>query len=354
MRTVSKPVRPVVTAALLAFGVAASGCAEVTTNAVPRTASASSKQLAPKYAPVLPSVLARALPVDPRKGYLVKEVKPGVFVITDGVYQSVFFTTGSGVLLVDAPQSLAAHIPQAVAEVTKEPIRQVIYSHAHLDHIAGTELLLKANPNLAIIAEQGVSDFLKEKRDHRRPIPTTTFVGSRTLVVGSTKLELRRGGWHSDEGDLFIYAPDKKFLIAIDTIAAGYVPFMDLDLTSNVQRYMKVFDQLLAYDFDVLVPGHLTGLATRDDVMVSRDYTMDVYKTVKRIHDGTDQMKVMSSAAETYTWDNKFALFRVLLDGVIDQCDREIQSRWKDKLASVDIWGASHCRAMLIYARWDD
>ena len=66
-------------------------------------------------------------------------------------------------------------------------------------------------------------------------------------------------------------------------------------------------------------------------------------------------MKVMSSAAETYTWNNKFALFRVLLDGVIEhQCDREIQSRWKDKLASVDIWGASHCRAMLIYARWDD
>ena len=43
-----------------------------------------------------------------------------------------------------------------------------------------------------------------------------------------------------------------------------------------------------------------------------------------------------------------------LLDGVIDQCTAEIQGRWGDKLAGVDVYGSSHCRAALIYARWDD
>jgi len=42
------------------------------------------------------------------------------------------------------------------------------------------------------------------------------------------------------------------------------------------------------------------------------------------------------------------------LDGVMGQCAVEIQSRWADKLAGVDVFGASHCRAALIYARWDD
>jgi len=59
----------------------------------------------PSYVPVLPAVKARALAVDPAKGYLVKEVKPGVFVITDGVYQSAFVTTGEGVVVLDAPES---------------------------------------------------------------------------------------------------------------------------------------------------------------------------------------------------------------------------------------------------------
>jgi glyoxylase-like metal-dependent hydrolase (beta-lactamase superfamily II) len=309
---------------------------------------------AQKYVPVLPEVKARALPVDPKKGYLVKEVKPGVFVITDGMYQSAFVTTGQGVILFDAPPTFAQHIQQAVADVTKEPIRQIVYSHSHLDHIAGTELLLKKIPDLVIIAERGVSDFLKEKNDPRRPVPTTIFVGKKTLTAERVRIELKRGDWHSNEGDLFIYIPDKKFLMAIDTLAAGYVPFMNFDLTANFHKYLKVFDELLAYDFDVLVPGHLTSLATREDVLLSKAYTLDVYKTVKRIHDGTDQVKEFAAAAEKYTWDNKFALFRTVLDDIIDKSFEEIRARWIKKLAAVDVWGRSQCRTALIYVRWDD
>lgn len=320
----------------------------------PASAQDGGKQASTRFVPVLPEVKARFLSVDPEKGYLVKQVKPDVFVITDGVYQSAFVTTGKGVILFDAPPSFAPHIQQAVADVTGEPIRELVYSHTHLDHIAGAQHLLTRLPMLEIIAERGVTDFLKEKQDPRRPIPTTTFVGKRTLVLGSAKIELKRGGWHSDEGDLFIYIPDKKFLMAIDTIASGYTPFMDFDLTSNVHRHLKVFDELLAYDFDVLVPGHLTSLATKDDVRVGKEYAVDVYKTVKRIHDATDQKAVMTAAAATHTWDNKFAIFRTLLDGVTDQCEAEIKGRWIGKLAGVDVWGSSHCRTMLIYARWED
>jgi glyoxylase-like metal-dependent hydrolase (beta-lactamase superfamily II) len=320
----------------------------------PGLAQESGKTNAAKYVAVLPEVTARALPVDPRKGYVVKEVKPGVFVIADGNYQSAFVTTGQGVILFDAPPTFADHIQQAVGEVTTEPIRRIVYSHAHLDHIAGTEFLLKKIPNLEIIAERGVTDFLMEKNDRRRPIPTKTFLGKETLSVGSAKVELKRGNWHSNEGDLFIYIPDKRFLMAIDTMAAGYVPFMNLDLTSNFHNYHKVFDELLAYDFDVLVPGHLTSLATREDVLQSKEYVLDVYKTVKRIHDGTDQMKAAAAAAEKYSWDNKFALFRTVLDDITDRSYEEIRGRWIKKLAGVDVWGRSHCRTAMIYVRWDD
>lgn len=98
----------------------------------------------------------------------------------------------------------------------------------------------------------------------------------------------------------------------------------------------------------MLVPGHLTYLADRQDVQMSKEYALDVYRTVKRVHDATDQTGVMSKAAQKYTWDNKFAIFRTLLDGVIEQCAGEIQGRRIDKLAGVDVFGASHCRATLI------
>ena len=61
---------------------------------LPWVAQAQDLDKLPNYVPVLPQIKARALAVDPQKGYLVKQVKPDVYVITDGLYQSAFVTTG--------------------------------------------------------------------------------------------------------------------------------------------------------------------------------------------------------------------------------------------------------------------
>jgi hypothetical protein len=57
--------------------------------------------------------------------------------------------------------------------------------------------------------------------------------------------------------------------MAVDAMSAGSVPFMGLDLTQNMDAYIKVFDQILAYDFDVLVAGHHNNPSTRDDVRIA-------------------------------------------------------------------------------------
>jgi len=308
----------------------------------------------PDYNPLPPLIKARILPVDAKKGYLVKELKPEVYLITDGGYQSLFVTTGKGVILLDAPPSYADKIVQAVGEVTKEPIVSLVYSHSHLDHIAGAAVVLKQVPGLKIFAEEGVAEFLRDKKDRRRPLPTQTFKGESTLKLGTASIEMKHGHWHSNEGDLYIYIPAKKVLMAIDTLPPGYAQFQDFDLTADFHDYLQMFDKLLAYDFDVLIGGHLAFPGNREDVQVAKEYTLDVYRTVKRIHDGTDQMKLLSQAAAKYGWDNKMALFRSVLDPIVDQCAKQIVSHWSERLASVDVYAASHCHTALIYARWDD
>ena len=308
----------------------------------------------PEYKPLPAAIKARILPVDAKKGYLVKQLKPEVYLITDGGYQSLFVTTGKGVILLDAPPSYGGKIVQAVAEVTREPIVELVYSHSHLDHISGAATVLKQVPGVSILAEGGVADFLREKKDPRRPVPTETFKSQYTLKLGTVSIEMKHGHWHSNEGDLYIYIPAKKVLMAIDTLPPGYAQFQDFDLTADFHDYLQMFDKLLAYDFDVLIGGHLAFPGNRDDVQVAKEYTVDVYRTVKRIHDGTDQMKVISQAAAKYGWDNKMALFRSVLDPIVDQCAKQIVRHWSDRLASVDVYAGSHCHTALIYARWDD
>lgn len=81
---------------------------------------------------------------------------------------------------------------------------------------------------------------------------------------------------------------------------------------------------------------------------------MDVYSTVKRIHNGMDQAAFWSETAKQIGADNEFLLFKVLLDKVAADSIKEIQPRWINRLAGVDVWLPRHVRTALIYVRWDD
>ena len=169
---------------------------------------------------------------DLSRGFLTREVEPGIFMLTNGNYQSLFVTTGEGVVLIDAPEPLVRYIVPAVADVTDERITTLIYSHGHSDHIGGAHLLDR--PGLEIIAEERIAKFIHQKNDGRRLIPTRTFSEETTIRKGSRKIALKRDEFHSPEGDLIIYLPDEKVMMAVDIIAPGWVPLLDFDITSNM------------------------------------------------------------------------------------------------------------------------
>jgi len=315
------------------------------------TASAQSPEL-PDYVPLLPQVVAHGLGVDPHVGYRVQELKPDVYMITDGAYESVFVTTGKGVVLFDAPPSFARYISQAVADTTHEPIVALIYSHQHVDHIGGAGVLLKEHPGIQIVAEEGTTRFLRDMNDPHRPVPTRTFSDHDTFRLGSLVAVMKVGHWHSPEGDLLISIPDKKVVIAIDGFSAGATPFMDLDLTMNMHEYLRLFDELEAMDFDLIVPGHHSTPATRTDLEIAKSYVYDVLGTVTRILRG-DHRALRDRAVQKYGRENAWAVASVLIREEVDQCAKEVTSRWITRLEGVDIWAPSHCRTALIYAEWD-
>jgi glyoxylase-like metal-dependent hydrolase (beta-lactamase superfamily II) len=306
----------------------------------------------PDYVPLLPQVTAKAPFVDPQKGYFVQRLKPDVYMITEGAYESAFVTTGKGVVLFDAPPSIAKHIVEAVAETTKEPIVEIVYTHIHVDHIGGAGLILKQVPKLEILAEEGTAEFLREMHDPNRPLPTRTFKDHYILKVGSLTADLKTGHWHTPEGDLLISIPGKRVVIAIDAFSAGATPFMGFDLTMNMHEYLKFFDQLGSMDFDLMVAGHHGTAATKADLEIAKSYVTDVYKTIAIILQ-EDHQALKKRAVQKYGSENKWAIASVVIDDEIDECARQIKGRWIDKLEGVGIWAASHCQTALVYAEWD-
>jgi glyoxylase-like metal-dependent hydrolase (beta-lactamase superfamily II) len=281
-------------------------------------------------------------------GFLTREVEPGIFMLTNGNYQSVFITTGKGVVLIDAPKPLMQFIERAVSEVTGESITTLIYSHGHSDHIGGAYLL--GRPGLNIIAEERVADFIGQKHDGQRLPPTQTFKEETTLTIGSRTIFLKRDEFHSPEGDLIIFLPDEKVMVAIDIIAPGWVPLLDFDITGNMFLYLSAFDRILSYDFNSFISGHTADIAHRRDLELTKEYVFDVYETVKRIHGGVDLASLLAEER-----DNEQAGIKRLIEEVTNAAAKEVQGRWLNgPMKGVDLWTESHCRAMLLYVRWSD
>ena len=56
----------------------------------------------------------------------------------------------------------------------------------------------------------------------------------------------------------------------------GWVPFRSLAVAENVPGFIQAHEDVLSFDFDTFVGGHLTRLGTRDDVETAHEYVLDV------------------------------------------------------------------------------
>jgi hypothetical protein len=106
-----------------------------------------------------------AIPQD--KGYLVQELGNNLYFLTNRAYNTMFMITDEGVIAVDAPPAIGDNYLKAIAEVTDKPVKYVIYSHSHADHIGAANIF---PDNATYIAHADTAAQLKIANDSNRPI----------------------------------------------------------------------------------------------------------------------------------------------------------------------------------------
>src|SRR3954470_24615411 len=118
-----------------------------------------------------------------------------VYVFRYGGYQSMFVVTSQGVIATDPSSYRRPAKPyiDAIKAVTDKPIKYVIYSHHHYDHIAGG--LLFKDLGATFIAHRRAKERLLElkKQNALLPdvvIPDQVVDGKKAITLGGTTLEL--------------------------------------------------------------------------------------------------------------------------------------------------------------------
>lgn len=300
------------------------------------------------FLPELDRTAARMPKIDPRTGLHVSEVKPNLFYVTDGVYQAAFVRTGEGIILFDAPPSFAHKLPGVIQmHASGETVKFLLYSHGHADHIGGSAALGSIQ-GLKVVAPTDVAQAISRANHPGILKPDTTFEDKYSLSLGREVVEIKTGHFHSENTDAIIYLPRQKFIVAVDTITPGEVPYHNFGSTAKLDGYFQFFDEILQYDFDTILSGHVSILGNREDVIIARDYVRDVRETA---------LKGMASMLPTF--EKTFAAmghkngnlaYRVAIETIRRDCTTQIINRWKDKLSVTDVWAHSHCETVIQYA----
>jgi glyoxylase-like metal-dependent hydrolase (beta-lactamase superfamily II) len=276
----------------------------------------------------------------PAAGFLVQEIKDKLYWVTDGIYSCMFLSTGSGVIVVDVPQTLAPNLLKAIASVTSEPVTHVIYSHHHADHIGGAGVMPKS---ATFIGHQDTATLLQREADPNRPVPTVTFSDTYTLTVGTQTLVLDYHGPNHDVGNIFVYAPGQKVLMLVDVVWPGWAPFDELGSPSDIKGYIAAHDQALAYDFDTLVAGHVNRLGTKADVMTDKQYLADLEVNAAAALQATDPQAIAKQLADP---TNAWAFAAALLSAWPTKCASDTLAKWRGQLGGVDVFVRDNCKGM--------
>ena len=293
---------------------------------------------------------AGGVPIDQEKGYYLGELGSGLYFVTEGVYQAMFYVTDEGVVLVDAPPTLTEAIPAAIAEVTEQPITHFIYSHSHGDHVGIAGQFV--GENTEIVAHEETYDILAEANDPQRPLPTVTFDDAHILNVGGKTLRLHYFGNNHEPGNLIVYAPEQKVLMLVDVVWPGWSPFAELGYAQDIPGFINYHDYALSFDFETFIGGHLGRAGTREDVEVSKQFVTDLRDNALEALRTVDPFEV--AQAQGVPLDNPWAIFGAYLEEVSNRCAAAITEGWGERLAAVDVFSQSNCDAIVLSVRIDE
>jgi cytochrome c553 len=216
---------------------------------------------------------------------IVKEITP----ITDSLYRyqynmhtSVFLVRPEGILITDPTTVEAAEwLRDELKRRFNKPVRYMVYSHHHSDHIGGASVL--DVPGVKIVAHELTKQALVDQPlpGARIPVPTMTFSAPMTLHFGGRSIRLFRVEPSTHARDLIaMYFVEDRTLFAVDIMSVKSVGFFDFS-NENFPAMVEAVRNLQRIDYDHLVDSH-GPLGTKADGDTFLAYLEDLESGVRR------------------------------------------------------------------------
>lgn len=246
-----------------------------------------------------------------------------------GIANAIMIEGEDGVVIVDVMESLEAaeRIAERFRAITDKPVKALIYTHSHPDHIHGgrafvtdddavdiyahdsliaaadkisgvlqpviTRRSLRMYGNLLPDEERsnvGIGPFVDVHDDSTLHIlrPTHTFSDQLEIEVAGVRMVLQHAPGETDD-QLYVWLPDERVLLPGDNIYKAFPNLYTIRGTSyrDPKTWADSLDRMRALGAEHLVPGHgrpISGAETIDR------HLTDYRDAIRYVHDQTIRM----------------------------------------------------------------
>jgi cyclase len=241
----------------------------------------------------------------------VQQVSGNVYMVAgaEGNGNTTLFTGPEGVLVVDTQAApLSGKILDVVRTLTDQPIRWIVNTHMHGDHVGGNEPLSKAGRTRAggnvvgdigqaatstarIIAHENALNRLVMADPPVPPaaLPTDTFFNEqRDMLFNGEAVQMFHQPKAHTDGDIIVLFRHADVLSTGDLFTTVMYPFIDEANGGTIDGYIKALNNIIAITVPsnvneggtMVIPGH-GRLSDEQDVIEYRDMVTIVRDRIK-------------------------------------------------------------------------
>lgn len=243
---------------------------------------------------------------------------------------SGFFVGDNGVAVIDTFEDPAAAqvLLAKIHEITNLPVKYVVNTHYHLDHVNGNDVFMAAgamvfaqrnvrlwirSENLNLVGGDSASPKL-QARIEGLPLPDVVYDSGVDLYLGRV-LRVRVYEGHTG-GDSVVIVPSAGVVYCGDLLWKDHFPNL---IDASTDKWIETLKAIRSeYPDYTLVPGH-GGVASAADVGTFQDYLTDLRAAVqKAMADGKSGdalvdavLPQMLAKYGTWKWSKDFAKLNI-------------------------------------------
>ena len=260
-------------------------------------------------------------------------VQGNVYMLVGGGGGNITVQAGDeGVLLVDTSvEQLSDNVLKAIRSVSTKPIRYIINTHVHADHVGGNAPIAKQGAMIeggnmgqpyrgaAILAHENVLHRMSAPTGQQAPFPTeawptdTYFTKKKELFFnGEAILILHQPSAHTD-GDSIVFFRRSDVLSAGDLFVTTTYPVIDLERGGTIQGVIAALNNILdiAIPKDkqeggtYVIPGH-GRLSDEADVLEYRDMLTIIRDRIQDLVKKGSTLEQVKAARPTLDYDGRY------------------------------------------------